>query len=292
MNLDYRPLCPALGAEIRGLDLSAGVSDDLFEEIRNLWNQSNGVLVIRDQQITEEQHIAFSRKFGELHTLQGHTVTKYLHPEHPEIYRVSNKVMNGKPQGRKGAGTYWHSDQSYERTPAMASVLYALEIPPYGGDTIYAGMYKAYDALSDTMKAFLEGLEAVHDFAVAQSGGFRNENITAEQLEKAPPMTHPVVRTHPETGRKCLFVNPGFTSHLVGFSKEESTAILNFLFQHCTKPDFQYRHVWQLNDLVIWDNRCTMHYAVMDYEGLGDRLMHRCTAIGEEPMKSQPAQAA
>ena len=292
MQLDYRPLCPALGAEVRGLDLAAGVSDALFEEIQELWNRANGVLVIRDQQISEEQQIAFSQRFGELHTLKGHTVTKYLHPDHPEIYRVSNKVTNGQPLGRKGAGTYWHSDQSYEQTPAMASVLYALEIPPYGGDTLFTSMYKAYDALSDTMKGFLEGLEAVHDFAVAQSGGFRNESVTKDQLEKAPPIAHPVVRTHAGTGRKCLFVNPGFTSHIAGLSKEESRAVLEFLYQHCTKPDFQYRHVWKPNDLVIWDNRCTMHYAVMDYEGLGDRLMHRCTAIGESPLKAQTTQAA
>jgi len=292
MKIDYRPLCPALGSEVHGIDLAPGISDALFDEIRELWNRANGVLVIRDQNISVEQQIAFSRKFGKLHTLQGHTVAKYLHPDHPEIYRVSNKVMNGKPQGRKGAGTYWHSDQSYEKTPAMASILYALEIPPYGGDTIYTSMYKAYDALSDTMKTFLAGLDAVHDFAVAQGGGFSNENITQEQLQKAPPITHPVVRTHPETGCKCLFVNPGFTSHIVGVTKDESQAILELLYRHCTKSEFQYRHVWQLNDLVIWDNRCTMHYAVMDYEGLGDRLMHRCTVIGEVPLNSQAAQAA
>lgn len=289
MTFDYLPLSGALGAELRGVDLSSEVDEGLFAEIRECWNQANGLLVIRDQNLSETDHIGFSRRFGPLHTLQGHAVTKYLHPEHPEIYRVSNKVLNGVPQGRKGAGTYWHSDQSYEKEPAMASLLYALEIPPYGGDTVFAGMCAAYEALSSPMKGFLEGLEAVHWFGTARSGGFRNENVTSDQLEKFPPVRHPVVRTHSETGRKCLFINPGFTSHIEGLKEEESDALLRFLFQHSTRADFQYRHVWRQHDLVIWDNRCTMHYAIMDYDGLGDRLMHRCTTIGEEPLNASVA---
>ena len=284
MSLNARRLTPTMGIEVRDLDLAQPLGESLFAEIKSLWNQADGVLVVREQQLTEVQHIAFARHFGSLHRLAGHTVTKYLHPEHPEIYRVSNKSRDGKPMGRKGAGTYWHSDQSYEQTPAQASLLYALEIPPRGGDTIFCNMYKAYAALSEPMQRFLSGLTATHDFAVAQSGGFRNEEVTAEQLALAPPMSHPVVRRHDDTGRPCLFVNPGFTSHIDALAPEESRALLDFLYRHLAKPDFHYRHVWQPNDLVIWDNRCTMHYAVMDYDGQGERLMHRCTAIGEAPV--------
>jgi taurine dioxygenase len=279
-----RPLSPALGMEVRGFDAGQALDDELFDAVVDLWHRANGLLVLRDQDLTPEQHIAFSRRFGELHTLQNHTVTKYLLDGHPEIYRVSNKKSaDGTPLGRKGAGTYWHSDQSYEERPAKASILYALEIPPYGGDTMFASMYHAYDGLSPAMQRFLQGLSAVHDFAVASGGGFRHETVTKEQLEAAPPRTHPVVRTHPGTGRKALFVNPGFTSHLEGLEAAESRAILDFLFAHSVRPEFVYRHRWSPRDLVIWDNRCTMHYAVADYDTVGDRYMHRCTVIGEVP---------
>jgi taurine dioxygenase len=282
--MQTRRLCPAIGTEIVGVDLSNPVSDETFEQIRKVWHDSNGLVVIRDQKLTEEQQIAFSRKFGKLHTLQGHTVTKYLHPDHPEIYRVSNKVVDGKPQGRKGAGTYWHSDQSYEATPAHASVLYAKEIPPVGGDTIFASTQRAYEALSDTFKAFLLPLKAVHSFANASGGGFRNEVVTKEQLDAARPSVHPIIRKHAETGKLGVFVNPGFTAYIDGLDPAESRAVLGYLFELVTKPDYQYRHRWSPNDMVIWDNRCTLHYAVMDYDGKGDRLMHRCTVIGETPL--------
>lgn len=282
--MEVRRLCPAIGAEIIGIDVSKPVSDELFAQIRKAWLDSNGLLVIRDQKLTEVQQIAFASKFGRLHKLQGHTVTKYLHPDHPEIYRVSNKVIDGKPQGRKGAGTYWHSDNSYEIEPAQASVLYAKEIPPVGGDTIFASTHRAFEALSETFKAFLMPLKAVHSFANAAGGGFRNEVITQEQLSNVPPTLHPIIRKHAETGQLGVFVNPGFTSHIEGLSADESRAVLGYLFELATKPDYQYRHRWSLHDLVIWDNRCTMHYAVMDYDGNGERLMHRCTVIGEKPL--------
>lgn len=275
-----RKLNPVIGAEMTGIDLAGPIGDNLYNEIIQAWNDANGVLILRDQNITPEQHIAFSARFGELEKLEGHTVAKYLLPGHPEIYRVSNKVIDGMPQGRKGAGTYWHSDMSYSRTPPTASLLHAIEVPPYGGDTIFACMYAAYDALSEPMKGFLGSLQAVHDFAVASKTGFRNEVITAGNLSVTPQQTHPVVRTHPDTGRKALFVNEGFTSHIQGMTRAESDAVLGFLFRHSTQPEFLYRHSYRENDLVIWDNRCAMHYAVMDYDGVHDRYMHRCTVIG------------
>ncbi len=182
-------------------------------------------------------------------------------------------------RGREKAGTYWHSDLSYMNPPALASLLYGLEVPPSGGDTMFCSLYAAYDALSDTMKSVLEGLTAVHNFGFASRGVFRAEQATQSQLDATPAVVHPVVRTHPETGRKVLFVNPGFTSHIVGMHPAESRALLDFLFAHATQPEFIYRHRWRPKDLVMWDNRCTMHYAVADYDGVGERYMHRTTVM-------------
>lgn len=284
MTLDITPLSPALGAAVNGLDLSQPIDDTMIEALKREWSNANGLLVIKGQSLSESQQIDFAAHFGPLHRLQGHTVTKYLHPDFPEIYRVSNKKVDGVPLGRMGAGTYWHSDNSYEEYPAQASILYALEIPPYGGDTIFASTRRAYAALSESMKAFLHGKRAVHDFATARKGGFRNEAVTSDQLDALPPMPQPLVRQHIDSGEPCLFINPGFTSAIEGLNDNESSAILNLLFEHMTRPEFLYRHRWEQGDLVIWDNRCTMHYAVMDYASIGDRLMHRCTVIGEKPV--------
>lgn len=284
MAFEITPLSPALGAAVNGLDLSQPIDDATFKALKEEWSNSNGLLVIKGQVLNEPQQIDFASRFGPLHQLQGHTVTKYLHPDFPEIYRVSNKKIKGVPLGRIGAGTYWHADNSYEEYPAQASILYAVEIPPYGGDTIFASTRSAYTGLSDSMKAFLSEKRAIHDFAAARKGGFRNENITSEQLTAVPPISQPLVRQHIDSGDPCLFINPGFTAAIEGLNENESQAILNMLFEHMTQPEFLYRHRWEQGDLVIWDNRCTMHYAVMDYAGVGDRLMHRCTVIGEKPV--------
>jgi taurine dioxygenase len=276
MNFTVNPLSPALGAEIIGLDLAAELGEDAFAELRKAWLNAGGVAVVRDQTQTPEQHIAFSKRFG---VLEEHVLAKYLLPGHPEIYRVSNKVRNGEPQGREKAGTYWHSDLSYMRPPALASLLYAIEIPPTGGDTMFASMTAAHDALSPAMREMIAGLSAVHDFGYASRSVFKGERATADQLDAAPAVTHPVVKIHPETGRAALYVNPGFTSHITGLAPDESKAILDFLFRHSTRPEFIYRHRWQLHDLVIWDNRCTMHYAVADYDAVGERYMHRTTVM-------------
>jgi taurine dioxygenase len=166
----------------------------------------------------------------------------------------------------------------------MASILYAIEIPPVGGDTLFASMAAAYDALSPSMRKRLRGLRAVHDFAVAAPASYSPEVIEQGDFDGRNRCLHPVVVTHPETGRRALFVNPGFTSHLQGFSREESRALLSFLYRHATRPEFVYRHRWRERDLLLWDNRCLMHYAVADYEGKGDRHMHRTTVIAEPPV--------
>lgn len=259
-----------------GVDLSQPLDDEAFGDIRQAWLESNGIMVFRDQSLTPEQHIGFSRRFG---PLEKHVLAKYLLPGHPEIYRVSNKVRDGVPQGREKAGTYWHSDLSYMDPPALASLLYGIEIPPIGGDTMFCSLYAAYDALSPAMQDFLAGLSAVHDFGYASRGVFKAEQANREQLDATPAVEHKVVTTHPETGKKILFVNPGFTSHIVGLHPAESRALLDFLFAHMARPEFVYRHRWSERDLVMWDNRCTMHCAIADYDNTGERYMHRTTVM-------------
>jgi taurine dioxygenase len=290
MSIEKKPL-GTLGIEITGVDvgsdLAGSAGDNLFGEIKQAWLEAGGLMVIRDQNIDQRQHIDFSRRFGPLFHDDGQpplqdTVSRYLHPEFPQIYRVSNKVdENGEPTGRKGAGTYWHSDVSFRDRPAQASVLYGIEVPAYGGDTIFCDMTAAYDALSDGMKRMLEGVNAVHDFAVAAATQYAKPIVIEKDFDGANQCVHPVVRTHAETGRKSLYINPGFTSHLEGFTVEESKAILEPLYRHATQPEFLYRHSWRPHDLLVWDNRTLMHYAVSDYSA--DRYMERCTVIGERP---------
>ena len=225
MHLRINRLCPVLGADATGLDASCAIADSEFEQIRKALWDSDGVLVLRDQNLTPDQQIAFSRRFGELFgeadPLQD-SVAKYLLPGYPQIFRVSNKVVKGEPQGRSRAGNYWHSDVSFRKRPAMVSLLHAIEIPPIGGDTLFCSMYSAYEGLSEVMQQFLEPLDARHDFAVNTGVGFANETIEQQDLDEHNAAVHPVVRVHPESGRKCLFVNPGNTSHLIGLHASES----------------------------------------------------------------------
>lgn len=284
MSLSLNRLSPVVGIEATGIQVTQDLGDNAFKTLYDAWLESGGLLVLRDQQLTPEDHIAFSRRFGELDPLEGQTVAPYMLPGYPEIYRVSNKVKDGVKQGRQRAGTYWHSDNSHKERAAKASLLYGIEIPPYGGDTLFAGMTAAYDALSPAMQAMLDGLRCVHDFEKAKTGSFKNETVTESHLRTTPPISHPLVRTHPETGRKCLFLNAGVITHIEGMTVEESQPLLDFLYAHCTRPEFVYRHRWQQRDLLVWDNRCAMHYAVADYDGVGDRYMHRTTVFGDRPV--------
>ena len=289
MQLTVNRLSPALGAEVVGLDVAAPVCDEIFAQIRTSLCENDGVLVLRDQHLTPEQHIAFSRRFGELfgdrEQLQD-SVTKYLLPGHPQIFRASNKIVDGEPQGRTQAGNYWHSDVSFRPRSAMVSLLYAIQIPSLGGDTLFTNMYRAYEGLSVTLQEFLGGRQARHDFAVNTAVGFAHETIAQRDLAGENTCLHPVVRTHVESGRRCLFVNPGNTAHIEGLSPPESERLLEFLYQHSVQPEYIYRHQWVARDLMIWDNRCTMHYAIADYEE--DRYMHRTTVIGERPVGANP----
>lgn len=290
MGFQTRPLGTHLGVEVTGIDLADGFGDNLAGELREVWLAHGGLMVVRDQaNLTTEGHIAFSKHFGELFGAKGgtplqDTVSRYIHPVHPEIYRVSNKVdIAGEPLGRKGAGTYWHSDVSFRERPAQASILHACEIPDAGGDTLFANMTRAYETLSPAMQATLARLNAVHDFEVAAYTQYAKPIVVEDDLKGANRAVHPVVRTHAETGKKSLYVNPGFTSHLDGFSREESLWILEPLYRHATRPENVYRHSWSAHDLLVWDNRSLMHYAVADY-GDRPRYMERTTVIGERPV--------
>ena len=272
------PLSPTLGAEVVGLDLNEPLSDAVFLEIERAWQDANGVLVFRGQDLAPEAQIAFSRRLGDL---EVHVAKRYLLPGHPEIYRVSTKQdANGKAMGNPESGRYWHSDLSYLDPPAKASLLYALEVPSIGGDTMFTNMAAAHDALSEPVRTMLNGLMAVHDYSYVRrmfSPGFGR----SADPNQVPPVRHPVVRPHSDTGRKTLFVNPGFTTHIDGLTRQESEAILSFLFDHATRPEFIYRHNWSVGDAVLWDNRSTMHHAVHDfYETGGIRHMHRTTVMG------------
>jgi taurine dioxygenase len=283
MSITIRRLTPACGAEVSGLDLERPLGADRVQELHQALGE-NGLLLFRDVDFTPAQHVAFSRQFGELET---HVLGEFNLPEHREILVVSNVREEGRFKGVVYAGQYWHSDLSYKSKPSLGSLLLCREMPEIGGDTMWANMYLAYETLSDTMKSVVAPLSAVHDYSLVYetrfAGTAERQPLTAEQRAKTPPVEHPVVRTHPVTGRKALYVNPGFTRGIVGMSAEESRALLDFLFRHSTRPEFVYRHRWRVRDLVFWDNRCTMHYAINDYDFSVRRHMHRTTVVGDEP---------
>lgn len=283
MTPTIRPLSKACGAEVSGIDLRRPLRADDAQLIHRALGE-NGILLFRDADLTPEEHIAFSRHFGPLET---HVLGDFNLPGHPEIFVVSNVKEDGKLKGAVYAGQYWHSDLSYTEKPSMGSLLLCHEMPETGGDTIWASMYLAYETLSEVMKSFLGGLKAVHDYSHAYDTYFAHLKdrppLTPEQRAKTPPVEHPMVRTHPVTGRKALYVNPGFTRGIVGMPREESQPILELLFRHSMRPEFVYRHKWRVHDLVFWDNRCTMHYALADYDFSVRRHMHRTTVAGDAP---------
>ena len=283
MSIEIRPLSSACGAEVIGADLEHALDAATVETIADALG-NHGCLVFRDAHLTPEQHIARSRQFG---PLESHVVGDFNLPEHPEVFVVSNVREAGRLKGAVYAGQYWHSDLSYMERPSLGSLLLCHEMPRVGGDTMWANMYMAYETLSEPMKHFLGGLQAIHDYSHAYDTylGKTKERppLTPEQKAKTPPVRHPVVRTHPATGRKALYVNPGFTVGFVGMPEEESQPILDFLFRHSTRPEFIYRHRWHVHDLVFWDNRCTMHYALSDYDFSVRRHMHRTTIAGDVP---------
>lgn len=294
MGLISRRLNPSVGAQITGLDLRQPITEATARELYQAWLDADGLLVLRDQDIEPHHQLAFAQAFGEVSGGQrqaggawSEQRNAHALPECPQITRMSNKKdAQGKPLGRVDAGTFWHTDMATSQNPGKASVLYAIEIPPCGGDTMFASMYRAYEALSERMKAMLEGLEAVHTLAKVYGaqmtgGGVAMMGEGGHSEVKQSSAVHPVVQRHPDTGRPALCVDEGFTTEIVGLAPAESQAMLNFLFAHSTQHRFVYRHQWRERDLLIWDNRCTIHHAVSDYSGIGWRYMHRCTVKGD-----------
>jgi len=283
MTLSIEPLSAALGAEVSGIDLRRPLPAADLRRLEQALG-AHGILLFRGADINPDEHIAFSRQFG---PLESHVVGDFNLPGHPEVFVVSNVKEGGKLKGAVYAGQYWHSDLSYMEKPSLGSLLLCHEMPKVGGDTMWANMYMAWDTLSDALKGFLGGLKAVHDYSHAYDTYFAHLKdrppLTPEQRAKTPPVVQPMMRTHPVTGRKALYVNPGFTTGIVGMPKEESAPILEFLFRHSTRAEFIYRHKWRVHDMMFWDNRCTMHYALADYDFSVRRLMHRTTVAGDVP---------
>jgi len=277
-----KPFDAPLGAEVLGLDLSQPVSADDFARLHRA-HLDYHVLVFRDQHITPGQQVAFSRRWGQL---QIHVLRQFQLPLDPEVLVISNIRENGQPIGLGDAGHFWHSDLSYKETPSLGSMLHAQELPQEGGDTLFANQHTAWEQLPEHLKRAVAGLEAEHSYlcryADLQKRNPWRPNLTQAQIDEVKPVVHPVVRTHPETGRKALFVSEHFTTRIVGLPEDESRALLAELFDHSTRPEHIYRHQWQPQDMVFWDNRSLMHLAA----GCPDdqrRKLYRTTIEGDVP---------
>ena len=270
----------AVGAEISGVDL-ARLDDRAYAEIKQAF-LDHLVLFFRDQRLSPEQQVALTRRFGPV--LRVPYVAHLA--EHPDIIAV---LKEAEERQVSTFGNAWHSDFSFLEEPPAGSLLYALETPAHGGDTLWANMYMAYETLSEGMRRMLDGLRAIHTgkpYGVQGGAGIRGSRsiqITRGDPEADREIAHPVVRTHQESGRKALFVNAIYTTRFEGMSEVESRPLLNFLFEHSTRPEFTCRFRWSNRTLAIWDNRCTLHYAVNDYDGYR-RLLHRTTFAGERPV--------
>lgn len=275
MSIRIRKLSYALGAEIEGLDLSRPVSESQFGEVHRAFLE-HGVLLFRGQRLDREQHIAFSRHFGELD--RHDSLPRDRDPDYPELLMVTNRERaDGQPSNSRYTGQLWHSDMSFTLVPSLGSLLRAVEVPPVGGDTMFANMYAAYEALSAGMKRLIDGLHGVHQ--PERKGADRAPEWAEQNRRLNPPVAQPVVRIHPETGRRALYIGEK-VRRFESMTEEESQPIIRYLLQHATRPQFLYRHQWQRDDLLIWDNRCSMHIALGDYDPALERHMERTTVLG------------
>jgi taurine dioxygenase len=267
--IEIRPLSPAIGAEIHGVDLREDLPAAAITAIRQAL-LDHRVIFFRDAEITAQQHIAFARRFG---PLEVHPATPKDQPD-PEILRITHG-----PQSR-GTENAWHSDVTWHAEPSLGSILRAIEVPAVGGDTLFASMDAAYDALSPALKEWLCTLTAVHD--ISRVFARKLKTSREELLAQYPLQEHPVVRTHPETGRRTLYVNTAFTSHIKDLSKQESDWLLDHLYAQAKLPEHQCRFQWRANSIAFWDNRACQHYAASDYFP-AVRVMERVTVAGERP---------
>jgi taurine dioxygenase len=273
-RITVEPVAGALGAEIHGVDLSHDLDDATFSEVRQAFHD-HSVIFFREQRITPERHIALARRFGPIN------VNRFFTPVagYPEIAEVRKE-----PDQKRNIGEIWHTDHSYDQVPALGSMLVAREVPDFGGDTMFASMYAAYDALSDGLKRTLEGLRAVHSsrHVFGANAGYHTNDLKG-RLHNPDAATqdavHPLIIRHPDTGRRALYVNPNFTVGIEGWTREESAGLLDFLYEHGKRPEFSCRFRWKNGSIALWDNRSTWHFAINDYHGQR-RLMHRITIEG------------
>jgi taurine dioxygenase len=263
-------LTPIIGAEIAGVDLAEPSNQQMHEIHRAL--AENLVIFFRDQHMAPEQHLDFGRRFGPLH----------IHPAAPHAPGLPElMIIHADKDSPRANGEGWHSDVSCDNEPPMGSILYIKTCPPRGGDTLFASMYAAYEALSDRMKQYLEGLTAVHDGEQNYRGTYANFGV--KDKPTYPRAEHPVIRTHPVTGKKALYVNRGFTRSILGIPRDESTGVLDYLYSHIENPLFQCRFRWQANSVAFWDNRCVQHRAMWDYWP-HTRSGNRVTIKGDKPV--------
>jgi taurine dioxygenase len=279
--MQIKPLSKHVGAEIVGVDLATELPDDVFERIDDAWNRYS-VLVFRDQKLTPEQQIAFSRRFGDLEISPR---TQFALPGHPEILVLSNIIENGKPIGNAEAGRTWHTDMSYTKTPPRGSLLYAREIPVEDGralgDTVFASAAAAFESLPKERQAALVGLRATHR---AGAKKYAPGSKLADAVKDMPDVEHPVIRTHPTTGRKAIYVREGECVSINGMADTESLPLIKELSEMIPREEFCYRHKWRVGDLLMWDNSMTQHLAISDYKLPLRRLMHRVTVNGTVPV--------
>jgi taurine dioxygenase len=275
-KMNIRPLTPLIGAEVTGIDLTLGLDDEAYRGLRKAL-LDHLVIVLPDQRIDPSKQVAFAKMFGDIEP--PHPVFDTVEG-HPEITVIEHGGTKHQPYNDE-----WHTDVTFRSKPAMASILHARILPEIGGDTLWASMYAAYESLSQPIKSLIEDMVAVHDYYRGFADVLLEKPNGIEKLlndmRKLPPVEHPVVRTHPETGRKGLFINRSFTRRIKSLTTVESNHLLALLFEHSEHPNFQMRHRWREHDLLMWDNRCTMHLASSDFTGL--RRMHRITVLGDRP---------
>ena len=276
--LDIRPASAVTGAEIHGADLTRPLSDAAYRQIRGALN-TYGVIFFRNQKVTPADHVAFAERFGEI------LVTDFMNPVagYPMI-----TIIGKEPEQTRNIGGNWHTDHSFEDRPPLGSILVARELPAFGGDTLFASMYDAYDRLSEGLKRTLEGMRVVHSkrsafdpkkLTAERQSGTAKEIAELETRAKKYEAVHPVCPVHPESGRKLLYVNPNYTSHFEGWTVEESAPLLAYLYQHATRPESTCRFHWEPGSIAFWDNRSSWHLALNDYHGMR-RIMHRITLRG------------
>ena len=278
MSLSITHTDRPIGAYVDNVSLP-DLPDESFNDIRALLNERS-VVTIRNQQLSEDDQVRFARRFGDLQRI---FIKEAVSAAYPELFIVSNIIENGRPIGSADAGRFWHTDGAYLAKPHSVSMLYSIEVPAKDGvalgDTRFAGMGAAYDALPATTKARIDGLRAVHSL-LHRYGTKTGAADMAERSREFPPASHPLVIRHPASGRKCLYLSEGYTTHIEGIPRDESDALLAELCEHVVKPEFIYRHSWSPGELVIWDNLATLHHATFDYALPQRRLMRRATVAG------------